>query len=345
MAVGRRRGGGRGGKFHAGGEGGRRGFLAGCLLASSLAAGALGSHVFASATPPLPLLAPQPTARAAATAALAEAEVAALVVGSAVEPVPVPRVLADLEPDTEQRSLAAALVAQLGDDGVRWSAGEALWQLQQLGDAALAPLEQALDSSDLQQRHLAAHCLRRLQAKRSPALCRVSVEALARPGSWHEDYYSVLCSSPAAASLRWLVEDPDPAVPELRRALRQGDAQQRLLAAFALSKSRSRHDLALVCRILVDHLNDNDIQGDALLASHGLYCLGREALGEIRLARRYADAQGLLALTMVEAHLVEGPLAAQLRAALPARPGRQLTDVYWDPIASFSIHRSSVPRL
>ncbi|MFK5956099.1 MAG: hypothetical protein QM477_06610 [Planctomycetota bacterium] len=64
----------------------------------------------------------------------------------------------------------------------------------------------------------------------------------------------------------------------LRYGIEGADWQQRLLSAVLLAEAGiEEHDLARVCRILIWHLEDNVIRGDALVAEHALIVLGEKA--------------------------------------------------------------------
>jgi len=83
----------------------------------------------------------------------------------------------------------------------------------------------------------------------------------------------------ASAAYHQLRKRGDEARPALRRGLGSDDWQQRLLSAVLFAQLEpSGDDLSLVCRILIAHLPDNQIRGDATLAGHGLIALGTPAL-------------------------------------------------------------------
>jgi len=231
------------------------------------------------------------------------------------------------------------LCADLADDQIRGNALAACARLHRIGAPAFPWLERTLQSGDEQQRHFAADVLRDAGAPASLRLCEVSAEAL-RHGEI-AGYYTTFAVSARVVATRWLAAHAVAARPALQRAVHGGDDQQRFLAAFVLAKGGVREDVPFVARQLVEHLGDNQIEGDALMASHGLWCLGPQVLPELRLARRYADAQAVRLLERIERDLLD---PARTDAECAARPRlSELTTVYLDPVLHFDVHRSVVP--
>ena len=99
-------------------------------------------------------------------------------------------------------------------------------------------------------------------------------------------------------------------------------------------------DAAAMQRELVEHLADNTIGGDAIMAAHALYRMGPGVLPALGAARPYLDAQALQLVDLIEQNLrAPAPRSARGRARLPA-----ITTVYADPVLSFDIRRSPVPK-
>ncbi|MEY4674411.1 MAG: hypothetical protein RL148_2195 [Planctomycetota bacterium] len=232
-----------------------------------------------------------------------------------------------------------AWVQALRDDGIRGNALEALWNLDFEGKRAHAALEAALSSWDPQQRQLAAVAMRRTDAPPSEALLRVSVDALRR--EWNRPFTSTLLAAPAAGAVRWLVRHPEPARPHLRRTLGSDDPQQRFLSAYLLARGGHRADLGHVVRELIEHLADNDIAGDAVMACNGLYCIGSEALAPVRFWRGHVDVQSRQLLDLVELNLLEPPRTEADHVRRQAM--HRATDVYRDPARDYDVSRSRVP--
>lgn len=243
----------------------------------------------------------------------------------------------DRPPPTLQQ--VDAWVLALCDDGIPRNALAALWELEFAGRAAVAPLEAALASWDAQQRHLAAVALRRLGAEPIPRLVDVSVEALRR--EWNAPWIGTLLAAPAAGAVRWLAQHPDAAQAALRRALGSDDAQQRFLAAFLLATGGSGVDQGFVVRELVGHLADNDIEGDAVMACHGLYRLGNAVLPALRSWRAHVDEQARQLIDLVELNLVQPPATEQ--DFVHRQSMHRATDVYRDPSLHYDVRRSRVP--
>ena len=240
------------------------------------------------------------------------------------------------------------LVAALAEDRTLWNASRAIDRLRELLPIGTSHLERALDSHDQQQRHFAAYLLRWRTESHSPRLCEVTVEALRRdliPG-----YYRTLLHRPAVDALRWLASDPVPALEPLRRALYSQDSQQQFYTAYLLAICADTKAPSFACRILIDHLGDNDIGGDALMATNALYRMGPRALPEIRLARRYADDQASRMLDLIERNLIDDDNG--IVRTLDAHHARRqqlrtdtVTTVYVDPCREFDLYRSPIPQL
>jgi HEAT repeat protein len=173
------------------------------------------------------------------------------------------------------------------------------------GDKAVPALLRALDSSDEQQRPLAAFVLRWLDSKPSRRLCELSVEALGDPEI--EGYYRTLIHRPALSATRWLDAHAQSkeVVPHLLAAARSEHAQRRFLAAALLARAGVQRDLPHTCSVLLAQLPDNSRLGDALVAAHALYKLGAATLPQIKLAYRGADDQARSLLQLVEESLAD----------------------------------------
>lgn len=229
----------------------------------------------------------------------------------------------------------------MANDDIRHNAGVAVWRLRRIGAAAWPELEAALHSADGQQRQLAAWTLRAAKAPATPMLCAVSVDALHR--DFDHEVNSVVrdevSKTPHAA--RWLAKHSTRARPFLVRGLSSAQGQQRFLCAYLLAQGGHHDYVREVCCELALHLNDNRVEGDAMMAAHGLFRLGAAALPSIREARRIADAQAHAVLDLLEWNLREPPRnAAELRLRLGKT---RLTTLYHDPSIEFDIERSQVP--
>jgi len=84
------------------------------------------------------------------------------------------------------------------------------------------------------------------------------------------------------------------ALPHLRQGLRSADWQQRLLSAVLMARiGCSEEDTTEIMRVLLTHLDDNRIRGDAHLAKDGILHLGKRAYPALVFYRlRPASRQG-----------------------------------------------------
>jgi hypothetical protein len=262
---------------------------------------------------------------------------------------PVRPTRSDRAPATEQVDLpperVLALVEDLRDDHIAGNAGAAMIRLASARGAARA-LEPALESFDVQHRHLAARVLRQRcdQHGEEPSsrLLDVSVEALAhRLEMQLRERRLTVDWDPSADATRFLATRVVSARPALRRALDSGDDQQRFLAAFLLSEHADEADVAAISRELLPRLAHNDVRGDAVMAAHGLYLLGHRALPAMRWWKSYVDEQARSLLELIELDLTTPPRS---RADIRARARlQQVTRIYHDPAIEFDVLRSRVP--
>jgi hypothetical protein len=231
-----------------------------------------------------------------------------------------------------------SLVGALGADDIPRNATHAVGELLRAGAAAVPALQDALHSRDPQQRLLAAAILRMTGAEATPALCEVLVESL---GAAADDHAArTLAMSPAVGAARWLAEHAAAARPALQVGLASGDDRQRFLSAFLLALGGQPDDSGAVTKELVDHLADNWIEGDALMAAHALYRLGARGLPALRAWRPWLDEQARQLVDLIELDLLDPP---RDHDQLRARARRHaVTTVYHDPVLHFDLHRSRV---
>ncbi len=223
-------------------------------------------------------------------------------------------------------------VEALRDDGVRFNAIGAVNKLRRAGRLAKRALEDGLRSHDTQQRTLSARLLRDLDDPPDVLLTEESVEQLRqgrRPRllkhTQHSMQYLARHASHARQRLHWGLGSDDP--------------QQRFFCAYLLGQAG--YDDPVARRILVDHLGDNRIQGDALMASHALYKIGPRALPTVRsVLATTRDAQAATLLRVIERDLVD-PAAAGTPVA-DAAAIRAITTVYHDPVHEYRLGRSRI---
>lgn len=296
--------------------------LVGALLAAASVLLGTGLWIHQPA-PPAALAAPEreePSGAAPrAVAALAAEASAARTALREPEPVPV---LAEVVPEPANPAPLctpaelAALVEDLRDDTIRFNAGHALWILGQAGPEVIPLLERALRSSDWQQRQMAGWLLaRREDAPASQALADVLVEALQEDELPYGTRYEPALGQRVRATT--FVDNRELARHALRhdaalfrlaeaglaRALYAPEELTRAEAAWLLASHRSGLARTAVVNTLLEHLGDNEVQGDAALALRGLGCLGEEALPGIENAWPGSDTQQQMLLAHLLARL------------------------------------------
>lgn len=179
----------------------------------------------------------------------------------------------------QRRRMLLALVRALRDDGVRWSALNADWQLdQEHADDVVQILHAALDDPDYQCRQFVAEQLRMRQAPADERLAAVTIEGLQdddypydRSGSYMTYLYN------AKWGTRWLWLHPEVGTAGLRTALTSTDAQQRFLAAWLLAMREDTETAEAVCRELIPRLREPAGKTAALWAIQALFRLGAPA--------------------------------------------------------------------
>lgn len=207
-----------------------------------------------------------------------------------------PDELAVESPASASRREIEDLVADLAHDDVCYNAMHAYWRLGRIGKPAEPFLEGALRSPDRQQRQLCAMLLYDLVEEPSARLLSVAVEALEHdrlphdPGGEDEPSRTTYFNN-AHRATRFLVEHPAAARPWLRTKLGSADGQQRFFAACLLGWGKTDEALGLTIDVLVEHLEDNQVSGDAPVAASALASLGEKALPHLRAARAGVDEQ------------------------------------------------------
>ncbi len=198
----------------------------------------------------------------------------------------------------------AALVEDLRDDTIRFNAENALVILGSAGPEVIPLLERALRSNDWQQRQMAGWLLaRRDDAAASQPLADVLVEALQEDELPYGSRYDPVLGRRVSATT--FVDNRELARDRLRKdeklfAFAERGLAGRLAAPEPLTRAEAAWLLAChhselartaVVNTLLEHLCDNEVEGDAELALRGLYRLGPEALIGIENAWPGVDAQ------------------------------------------------------
>lgn len=196
------------------------------------------------------------------------------------------------------RILAQAIIEDLRHDGRRWNAHHAIDFLNTLWPHSQPALEAELGIGDGQSRPVAADILRALSPQPSDALLAATVADLRDDGG-EPGWYLRQRNARRAAS--YLLSWPDHAEPFVREALGSEDPQQRMLAAAVAGFCRHIDSMDQAVPILISHLRDNSVYGDAKIAAPALYRFGRAALP---LLVTYADDDDLQAASAVR-HIIE----------------------------------------
>lgn len=230
----------------------------------------------------------------------------------------------------QRRRMLAGLIAALRADGVRWSALNAEWLLQdQRDDVTGELLRAALDDPDYQCRQFAAELLRQRGASPDDRLVAVTIEGLrdddyprARDGS----HYTGLRN--AKDGTRWLWLHPEAGTTALREALAATDAQQRFLAAWLLAMRADTTSAGTICATLLPRLRKPAGKAAAAWAIMALYRLGPAGQPHAEAALPGADARQTACLQLLLRDWSDPPrsaIEAARRGTLP------LSVLYHDP--------------
>jgi len=299
------------------------------------------------------LLAPAGDVQGALRAPASGERPAALAPADAAAPVPALRSRADLEPErvwmsaTQPDARVPEWVADLRDDDIPHSARLAIRALVGCAPGDLPELEQALGSHDLQLRHFAGVVLRcRVRDGRAAASARlleVSVEALRSDTSERvPGIRSTITVHLAPLAARFLASHAAAAQRWLEQALFGNDAQQRFLCAYLLAQAGLDRHLEPIFFELLEHLNDNKIGGDGLMAAHGLFRLGTRVSPMLEAHWSKLDEQGRRLARLVQLDAARPP-RNELERRVRGRRAK-VSSVYLDPVFDYDIHRSVVPR-
>lgn len=192
--------------------------------------------------------------------------------------------LSAVEPERHRDRLTELAIDSLRDDEHRWNLSWGRRYLTHHADAsAIEDLAMVIDDEDAQLRFSAKE-----------VLSRVCVRTGVAPPPEVIDAWIVMLRAGAEGRVRDAVDGLVAHMPAsetpLRRALRTSDdPQQRFVAAYALGMGSAAGSEAIA--LLIEHLGDNDISGDAARAAAALYHSGDRARPAILEARDSADAQ------------------------------------------------------
>ncbi len=166
---------------------------------------------------------------------------------------------------------------------------QARWALVSIGRPAMPRLEDALLSTDRQQKYNAAAALRDIHAQLpfcayppSPRLLRVTAEGLRSDSN---------ASLVRHGGVDFLIQYGEGSAPVLMGAMQGDDEQARLLAAGIAGMARLTDLLPIAAPILIEHLKDNAISDDAKFASAGLLGFGPDVVPYLEAQQYSADPQ------------------------------------------------------
>ncbi|MFG0283643.1 MAG: hypothetical protein ACF8R7_04415 [Phycisphaerales bacterium JB039] len=240
------------------------------------------------------------------------------------------RVLDNELPGWAISGAAATFVRDLRDDDQQYNGLHAMDMLRRLGPEAIGALEAALHSDDLQQRQLAASVLRAIpQYQPSARMLQVTVEGLSsRARSWERDTFT---PASLGRGVRYLSTLGDSAAWAIEDGLRSDDAQQRFACAVAAGFGRCDSLVDLAAPVLIEHLADNNLAGDARVAAPALLGLGEAARPWLEAFAEAPDRQQRDTVQLILLEL-DGPATTEAERAR-RRALNHITTVRADPVA------------
>ncbi|MBI1189128.1 MAG: hypothetical protein GC200_00380 [Tepidisphaera sp.] len=230
----------------------------------------------------------------------------------------------------ELDAAATKCVSDLKSDSIDWNAVDAMAVLRLLGPRAIPQLEAALNSTDHQQRQLAAHALRSLDNDHfdrqeqtpspitiTPALIRVTIEGL-QNDDFPRDRKTGKCTEVANAhsGFIFLFHHYALAKDSLQAAASSPDPQQRFYAAAIIGLSHDTALATLVAPTLAEHLGNNNIEGDSRLSMAALSALGPQVVPILSGYLSDADPQRRSSARIICKDLLHKPWTDQDRADL-----------------------------
>jgi len=214
------------------------------------------------------------------------------------------------------------LLDQFRDDDIRMNLSKAAPVFWSHPDLTIEYIYGALNHEDWQVRQVIAHKIwRRLQGKKI-----YHTNPLKPDGSWNGGYYETIrgdernsvTADLVRVTIEGLADDTTPYdharrrgliysnahfgtlalipvahdwVPELEAAMESDDGQQRYLAAYILARAGVARSVERASEILIPHLRDNDIGGDAMFSVYALGGFGEELVPILKRALPVADEQ------------------------------------------------------
>jgi len=231
--------------------------------------------------------------------------------------------------DAEERKMIALLVRDLRMSMLTNSADPAMMLLATCGEQAIADLERTLDAPDHQQRQLAAHLLRLIPTYRpTQRMLEVTLEGLAKddipvPRRRTKQPYMLLEVCNAKDGTAYLACHASEAIELLTQGMMSSDEQQRMFAATASGLGGASSLIPAAAPILLEHLRDNDITGDAKIAKFALRGFGPDVRPTLELGLIEADVQARKAIEQVLVLIEHDEQVAAQRELHPLSPLEQ----------------------
>lgn len=203
------------------------------------------------------------------------------------------------------------LINDLRDDAMVENAEEALEKLAIFGLYCITPLVEVVESDDLQQRRLAIQILQELPAEGDApeSLLRASIADLRSDQRMYNARRSFLFLLRHAAESRTQTL--------LAEAMAGDDVQQRLLCAATVGCAGQVSMIDQAMPILVSHLANNQITGDAIIAARAIYGFGDVVLPLLEPYRQSVDLQQRQAVEYIVRRMTTNESPAALQRELP----------------------------
>jgi len=235
-------------------------------------------------------------------------------------------------------------IADLASDDVRWNATRAFyWFFRHRAPVQL--LEEALNSTDYQQRQMAADLLRRIDGYQlSDRLLEVIVEGL-QDDLYPRDPVRGTRTPPLNATfgVKFLLKHSEEAKKYLIAGLYSKDLQQRFLCAYIVGMNGIKDELSAVASILIPHLRDNDIRQDACMACCALYHIGEDVRPYLLKAIPNADSQQEKTIHLILTDLEHPPGTSEELAK--RRHMQSITTMVYDPALHYKVLEIDFPFL
>ncbi|MCA8978647.1 MAG: hypothetical protein KDC14_01380, partial [Planctomycetes bacterium] len=180
-------------------------------------------------------------------------------------------------------------VLDLAADHERYNASRAFDALTRCDDRVVPLLQEALESPDRQQRQLAGSLLRIRGSEATAALLDVTLEALRIDHEWHGGHRTCQHAQNSGHAASFLVRHASKVADRLIENLDSKDPQEGFLSAYVLGRGGVAQSVDRTCAVLVEHLGDNHVRGDAQMGADALHALGALAVPYLVYAETRAD--------------------------------------------------------